>query len=597
MSETSPSPSESESNMATIEPVDPTPKPSAPPVVPALASGLLLFFAFPPADRGYLAWVALVPLLTLVRRDGPRLPIYLGAWAGGLLFWLLSVIWIWELHPTAWVAWLALAAYQSVFWVLFLALTRLMVRRLRLSLMFSAPVTWVALEYLQSFVLSGFPWYELAHSQYRYVPLIQISDLGGALGLSFVIASVNAWLAELLTRPILWPTRRGPRLAPAFLLRSAVLLVLVGGTLAYGQYRIASSRFRQGPVLAILQSNIHQEMKVKADPEEILGLYGDLTFAAHREAGNLQTKIDLIVWPETSFPLGYVRIDPTLSPPQLDELGKRLFSKSTASVWVRRRNDVENTLRDWAQSIGAPMIVGSLLYDFEPNRASRSNVAILVPDHKDEPLALYRKVHLVPFGEYVPLLSVFPAISRLTPYDQDALPNLTPGPGPGWFQSRGYRYAPTICFEDTLPDLTRRFFSEAPKNQAPDVLLDLSNDGWFAGSAEHDLHLAISVFRAVENRVPLARAVNGGYSALIDGNGRILDSVPKLTAGVLVRPTPLDPRSSLYIRAGDWIGQSCLALTIGLTILSASGYPRKRPETDISQSPASTSLAQGPPVV
>ncbi len=569
----------------------------SPPAVPALTSALLLFFAFPPADRGYLAWIALVPLLTLVRRDGPRLSIYLGAWAGGLLFWLLSMIWIWKLHPTAWVAWIAMAGYQSVYWVLFLALSRLMTRKLRLSLTFSAPVAWVALEYFQSFAFTGFAWYELAHSQYRYLPVIQISDLGGALGVSFVIAAVNAWFAELLTRPILRPTSRGSRLHPAFLLRSALLLLLLGGTLAYGQYRIASARFQPGPVLALLQSNIRQEMKMKADPREILGLYGDLTYAARREAENQRRKIDLVVWPETSFPLGYVKIDPEVSPFQLDELGKRLFADSTASVWVQRREEVEKTLRSWAESIQAPMIVGSLLYEFAPDQAWRANVAILVPDNKDRELTLYRKIHLVPFGEYVPLLTVFPAVSRLTPYDQDALPNLKAGPGPVWFSSRGYRFAPTICFEDTLPDLTRRFFSEAPEHQAPDVLLDLSNDGWFAGSAEHDMHLAIGVFRAVENRAPLARAVNGGYSALIDGNGRIVQSVPKLSAGVIVREVPLDPRSSLYIRAGDWIGQSCLALTIGLTILGLSGYPRKRGETPLTQNPAPTSLAQGPPVV
>lgn len=571
---------------------------TAPPAVPALASGLLLFFAFAPAERGYLAWFALVPLLTLVRRDGPRIPTYLGAWAGGLVFWLLSVIWIWELHPSAWLAWLALATYQSVYWVVFLALVRLMVRRLGLSLMFAVPVVWVALEYVQSFALSGFPWYELAHSQYLYLPVIQISDLGGALGVSLVVASANAWLADLLTLPVLRPTPRGPRSHPAFLIRSAVLLLLVGGTFGYGLYRLSSSKFTDGPVLALLQSNIHQEMKVKADPAKILGIYGDLTLSARKKAEKKRLDLDLIVWPETSFPIGHVRIAPSLTPPQLDELGRRIFPDSSASDWVQRRSDVENTLRKWASSAEAPMIVGSLLYDFAPpDLASRSNVAILVPDKKEETLTIYQKTHLVPFGEYVPLLSIFPAIGRLTPYDPDSLPNLAAGPGPLWFKSRGRLYAPTICFEDTIPNVTRQFFSQAPEGKAPDVLLDLSNDGWFNGSAEHDLHLAIGVFRCVENRVPLARAVNGGYSALIDGNGRILESVPKLSSGVIVRRVPLDPRSSLYIKAGDWIGQSCLALTIGLSILGLTGYPWKRGQSAITQAPSPTSLAQGPPVV
>lgn len=568
-----------------------------PPSVPALTSALLLFFAFPPAGRGYLAWFALVPMLTLVRKEGPRLPIYLGAWAGGLLFWHLSLIWIWELHPSAWVAWIALATYQSAFWVAFLALSRLMVRRLRLSLMFVAPVVWVALEYVQTHALSGFPWYELAHSQYRYLPVIQISDLGGALGVSVLVAVANAWLAELLTRPVLRPSARGPRLHPALLARTAVLLLMLGGALGYGQYRIATSRFRPGPTVALLQSNIRQEMKTKADPAEILAVYGSLTAKARAKARTRKRAIDLVVWPETSFPLGHVAIDPKLGPGELDALGKRLFRDASASVWVQRRTEVETTLRDWARSVPASMIVGAILYDFSPGVAARANAAILVPDEPKDAISVYRKIHLVPFGEYVPLISWFPAISRLTPYDPDSLPNLEAGPGPVWFDTHGYRFAPTICFEDTLPHETRRFFSDAPGGREPDVLLDLSNDGWFGGSAEHDLHLAIGVFRAVENRVPLARAVNGGYSAVIDGNGRIEESVPKMTEGVIVRRVPLDSRSSLYVRAGDWVGQGCLALTLGLSILGLAGYGRNREKTQRTQGPDSAPLAQGPRVL
>ena len=100
-----------------------------------------------------------MPLLTLLRRDGGNRSIYLGAWAGGLAFWLLSLLWIWELHPGAWVAWLTLASYQSIYWPLFVLLARVMVRRQRIPTMLAAPIAWVALEYVQSFAFSGFPWY------------------------------------------------------------------------------------------------------------------------------------------------------------------------------------------------------------------------------------------------------------------------------------------------------------------------------------------------------------------------------------------------------------------------------------------------------
>ena len=120
-----------------------------------------------------------------------------------------------------------------------------------------------------------------------------------------------------------------------------------------------------------------------------------------------------------------------------------------------------------------------------------------------------------------------------------------------------------------------RFFSESTPDRQPDVLVNLSNDGWFHGSAELDMHLAIGVFRAVEHRVPLARAVNTGFSALVDGNGAIRSFLPKDTEDVLTVTVPLDDRYSFYSRFGDWLGFSCLAVTIGLFPLGFIVKPRK----------------------
>ncbi len=170
----------------------------------------------------------------------------------------------------------------------------------------------------------------------------------------------------------------------------------------------------------------------------------------------------------------------------------------------------------------------------------------------------------MPFGEYVPLIESFPWLTRLTPYQGDFVPSLNFGESPTWFDLDGLRMAAVICFEDTVPDVTRRFFAEAPEGRQPDLLVNLSNDGWFQGSSELDTHLAVSVFRAVENRVPMARAVNTGISAIIDGNGAIQATLKKQTANVLTAALPLDDRTTLYSQFGDWLGLSCLAVTIGL---------------------------------
>src|SRR5207245_1609768 len=128
------------------------------------ASGFLLWLAFPPAGWGWLAWIALTPLFLLIRSDKPRWAIYLGAWLGGELFWLLSIQWVRLSEPnTAWLAWLVMATVLSFWWPAFLVLARLGVRRLKLPLMLAAPVVWVALEFVRAFIVSGFPWYYLAH--------------------------------------------------------------------------------------------------------------------------------------------------------------------------------------------------------------------------------------------------------------------------------------------------------------------------------------------------------------------------------------------------------------------------------------------------
>ncbi len=187
------------------------------PALLGLASGMLLWLSFPPAEWSGAAWVALVPLFLLVDSKRSIRSVYLGSWVGGFVFWLLAIHWIWWTDDSAWLGWIVMAGFLSIWWPAFLFLARFARRRLNLPLIVAAPVFWVALEYIRAFVLTGFPWYYLAHSQYQLVYLTQIADFSGALGLSFLIALVNAFWVDLLTLPLF---RRKPggsiwvRLAP-----------------------------------------------------------------------------------------------------------------------------------------------------------------------------------------------------------------------------------------------------------------------------------------------------------------------------------------------------------------------------------------------
>jgi apolipoprotein N-acyltransferase len=541
------------------------------PALLGLTSGIALWLAFPPAGWSWLAWVALVPLFLLIPSGRSRLAIYLGAWAGGFVFWLLALNWILCIDATASIAWAAMAFALSLLWPAFLAISRHAVRTLRLPVMLVAPIVWTAFEYLRAYILTGFPWYYLAHSQYRHLALIQVADFAGSLGVSLLIASANALIVDALTLPLFRPTPQGPRLARPIAVRVGVLAVGLASTVGYGLFRLGTARFEPGPTIALIQSNQMQRYRLDRTAPEILEEYQILIARAVKST----PRPSLIVWPETAYPYGYVAIDPKLPADEFARQVKDLSPEDTPADWTTKRDSVSAHLHEWVNAMQIPMVVGSTTYSFQPGRLDKYNSAILFEPGKSS-IQSYHKLHLVPFGEYVPLLQTFPWLVALTPYRNGHIPSLTFGGTPAWFEEGKYRYATAICFEDTVPQVTRRLFAEIPDGHSPDVLLNLSNDGWFTtvddanvvhGSSEHEMHLAVSVFRSIEHRVPLARAANTGISAVVAGNGRIVDALPSGKSDILVTTVPLDPRKGLYTTLGDWLGLLCLAITIGLVPL------------------------------
>jgi apolipoprotein N-acyltransferase len=533
-----------------------------------VASGLLLWLAFPPVGWGWLAWGALTPLFWLVTRQGAPLTTYLAAWAGGFVFWVLAVEWIRLTDPGAWVGWIVLALVFSLWWPLFVLLTRWAVFRLRLPLVLAAPIVWVAIEYVRAYFLTGFPWYYLAHSQFRYLDVIQIADFASSLGVSLLIAMVNAWLVDLATLPLLGTSRGRVRLTRAQTFRLWVVGVLVGMTLCYGAIRRSSARFRDGPRLALLQSNLPQYHKVKKEASETVLKFQRLIerALAHRQ------RPDLIIWPETAYPYGFITLAPAIDPAALKRQIESIAASITVPDWLKKRADIVEHLHSWTDQVGVPMLVGTLFYDHGPAALSRYNSAILLEPNL-RVIHSYHKMHLVPFGEFIPFVQQVPWLALLTPYRGDRIPSLSFGRQALTLPLGSHRLAVTICFEDTIPQVIGRFFGAAAAERKPDILINLSNDGWFHGSSELDMHLAIGVFRAVEHRVPLARAVNTGLSALVDGNGEIRATLPKETEDVLSVTVPLDDRTTYYSRWGDWLGLSCLAVTIGLIPLGLVRKP------------------------
>jgi apolipoprotein N-acyltransferase len=520
-----------------------------------VAAGVILWTAFPPLELSWLAWLALAPLYWLVIRPGSALVTYLAAWLGGLSFWLLALEWVRLSDPMAWLGWTLMALVFSLWWPAFVAIARLAVLRLRVPLIVAAPIVWVGLEFLREYFLSGLPWYYLAHSQFRQLYLIQIADFAGSLGVSFLIATLNALVVDLITLPLFARQRLSGRQN----VRLCAVTILLGSAFCYGAFRIAGARFTDGPKVALLQSNIEQGRKLRGNRQEILA-----EFVALVQTAIAQAPIpELIVWPETAYPYGYIVIESGVDRATLERQVRSLTNKLTADEWETNRQTISDDMHAWVDQIQIPMLVGSACYAHKPTALEKFNSALLFQPGRPG-VDVYHKMHLVPIGEYVPFIETLPWLSALTPYRRDEVPSLNFGQQANSLSLGPYRLAVSICFEDTLPHVIRRFFATGASGASPDMLVNLSNDGWFHGSSELDMHLAIGVFRAVENRVPLARAVNTGLSALVDGNGEIVATLPKESKGVLSVVVPLDPRESLYSRWGDWLGLSCLAATIGL---------------------------------
>jgi apolipoprotein N-acyltransferase len=555
----------------------------------AFLSTVLLWCAFTPLDWGPLAWVALVPLLQLVRPLQPTRLLYLIVFLVGTCFWLVSLQWMRLGDPSMFLALLALSLYLACYWPLFLWLARAAVHQLRLPLLLAAPVLWTGLEFVRAHLFTGFAWYLLGHTQYRWVEMIQISDLVGAYGVSFAVVLANVALAQLVPRgwlvrwQLCWPAEDhvlkawGQR---ARWLGVGVSVVVVLCCWGYGTLRRGHAAFPLGPRVALIQGNFTATVRNDLyDPREI--------FMTHRQLTGLTVadRPDVVIWPEGMFPYGMHAVEQGVSDEQLQTLAPEI----PPSVW--RGNEAQQALSDLSEMTNAALIIGLSMFVAQPASFSIYNSAVFIQPGAGV-VDRYDKIHRVPFGEYIPLREAFPMLQSLTPFRGKF--GIDRGSEAHVFRFRDWQLIPLICFEDTVPHLVRRIAREAKVNggQQQQCLVNLTNDGWFHGSSELDQHLITSLFRAVETRTPLVRAVNTGISAIIDGDGvirepdRFLDLDAQLTGSsprtslrdprtgefhrqlncALIADVPLDPRKSLYVSMGDLFAAVCLAGCLAVAI-------------------------------
>jgi apolipoprotein N-acyltransferase len=472
-------------------------------------SGLLLFLSFPMFGSGILAWLALIPLFYALRNAKPLEGFKLGFITGliahcGILYWISYVVVQYGNLPIyiGIMAVLLLAAYLSLYTACF-AMGLVFLRTRGNAVFLAAPFLWTVLEYARSNLLTGFPWENLAHSQYLYRNIIQIADITGTYGITFTIVLINAVLYNVIFSKINKKRYHISEIAIAF-----TLLVMIYG---YGHYRTAeiekllktSSPFE----VSLVQGNIDQNLKWNKHYQfETLDIYRSLTLSAIPAQGGL------VVWPETAAPFYFER------PETLREMVIEL-----------------------SRFAGRAMLFGSPRYEDEDGRTSFMNSAYLL-----EPGGViagrYDKVHLVPYGEYVPLRKLFPFIGKIV----SGVGDFRPGKGFDPLENNGRRFGVLICYEGIFPEAARDY-----KRNRADLLVNITNDAWFGKTSAPYQHLSMTIFRSIETRLYLVRAANTGISAVVDPTGVIVSKTGVFERTVLKGQVKLIDVKTLYAAYGD----------------------------------------------
>jgi apolipoprotein N-acyltransferase len=483
----------------------------------SLATSVLLVLAFPGFDIWITAWFALTPLLLVIKRVRAG-EAFMYSYLAGIAFLMGVFSWINTVSGVTPFEFLVLGIYLGSYFAVFGGVTNIAFRN-GVPFVLAAPVFWVAMEFLRSNAGAfGLPWALLGHSQYQNITMIQISSFTGVYGVSFIIVMFNAALADLLVS--------GSKSLRRFLPASILFLA----TLVFGVYSThLSLPVVEKPNIAVIQGKVPQE--IKWDPAH----KGD-NLRAHLEqtleAVNA-SKPELVVWPETAVPGSF-----------LHDLG------------------LKKKISTFAQNNRVNMLFGSAQRPKKGSREERLtywyNSAFLVAPN-GAVAGRYNKIYLLPFAEYLPY--------EFFPWPEGYKP------GSNYLQGEEYTLFPlgeirigvTICWENIFPQVFRKFVKKGAH-----IMVNITNEAWFEGTAAPDQFLSMSVFRAVENRVPVIRSANMGVSSFIGPKGGIEEKVEirdryDVGANFLARNVGAGGSGTFYTRFGDVFAIGNLALAVLLT--------------------------------
>jgi len=497
--------------------------------LPAVLSGILIMLAFPMFDLYLLAWVAFIPFLLSLWKKTPGEAFQTG-FVFGIVYFFGTLYWIY--HSINFYGGLSfvssisvvllLCCYLSMYPAVFAYFFSSFIKKSKLPALLIGPVLWVVLEFIRSYAFTGFPWSSIGYSQYKFLPVIQISDITGVYGISFLVLAFNCAVVDLLLFNS--RVRKTPLFPLSYTLIGFTMFVLaLASSLGYGFWRLGQERPGHMVKAGVVQGNIEQDKKWEpAFQKYVMETYTGLTLEAAK------TSPDLIIWPETAVPFFF-------------------------------GDDKENTeqLVQFQKTLNTHLLFGSVLTKKKaPDQTFLTN-SVLLLDKEGKIAYQYDKIHLVPFGEYVPLRSLLFFIDKLVVGIGDYLP------GDQYIRAETEfgSFGAMVCYEIIFPGLVRKFYV---KNG--DFIVTVTNDAWFGKTAGPYQHFSMAVFRAIENRKPVLRSANTGISGFIDSNGRITAKTELFKRQVLSGDIKTDNTLSFYSHYGDLFAYFCMVISVLLFI-------------------------------
>lgn len=490
-------------------------------IILPIVSGALVSLSFPSPDLEPLAWVSLVPLIISLKGRSMGSS-FLHGWLTGFFYFLFTVSWVVNsMHNygklpllVSYLIMIVLVFYLGLFIGIFSFLRNFIVPANKTAVIIS-PLIWTALEFIRAHIFTGFPWASLGYTQYKFLPIIQIADATSVYGVSFLIVMVNEAIAEIIIRIIdrKWVRVSFKEAWPLLLTGLAFILALF-----YGYQRLSEDAMssKKNLKVALIQGNIEQDKKWdERYRRETIEIYKRLTKDAAK------TGADIVVWPEAATPFFFLREQ------GYNEEVARLASENRIYLLF-----------------GAPDIRD------RNSRIELLNSAFLLSPSGNI-VSRYDKIHLVPFGEYVPLSKILFFIDKMVV----GIGNFVPGERYTVMDTREGRFGVVICFEVIFPDLVRRFVADGAE-----FMTTITNDAWFGASSAPYQHFSMVVFRSIENRVPFIRAANTGISGTIDAYGRIRKSTNIFIEDKVIDEIALRNKTTIYTEYGDIFAYLCVII-------------------------------------